>query len=358
VESIAKKRKKNSCFDENKRFLLECYLYGRKHFPKITKRVKLAEIFECDRKTIYNEIKRGTVDNIKSSLETVYVYRAEYAQLSADFENTARGTSLKIGRDYVLCEKIKKLIIKEKYSPYAVIQEFKNTSWPSETRICEKTLYNYVNNGIIKDVKKEDLPNKGVKYKEKGSKRRYSKAICALKSIETRPKEVETRATFGHWELDTVKGGAENRSDCLFTMTERKTRKEISVKMPNAEAESTVSFLNHLERKMGSAAFRKVFITMTCDGGSEFLSAEGIEKSCIDGKPRTKLYYAHPYTACERGTNEVHNRILRRFFPKGTDFGLVTNAQVENAVTWMNNYPRKILNGKTPNDASKPFCPL
>ena len=55
---------------------------------------------------------------------------------------------------------------------------------------------------------------------------------------------------------------------------------------------------------------------MTCDGGSEFMDIEGIERSCIDGLPRTKVYIAYPYSACERGTNENHNRILRVFFQK------------------------------------------
>ena len=78
------------------------------------------------------------------------------------------------------------------------------------------------------------------------------------------------------------------------------------------------------------------------------MDIEGIQRSCIDGELRTRLYFAHPYSACERGTNENHNRILRRFFPKGCDFSTVTDEKVLQAVKWMNNYPRKILGGKTP----------
>ena len=131
-------------------------------------------------------------------------------------------------------------------------------------------------------------------------------------------------------------------------MTERKTRNEKAVKIPNAKAESAVAYLDRLEREMGSEAFRKTFKTITCDGGSEFMDVKGMETSCIDGKPRTRVFFAHPYTACESGTNENHNRMLRRFFPKGCDFSKVTNKEVEEAVDWMNNYPRKIHNGLTP----------
>ncbi len=102
---------------------------------------------------------------------------------------------------------------------------------------------------------------------------------------------------------------------------------------------------------MGSEAFRRIFITMTCDGGGEFMDAQGIEHSCYDGDPRTRLYFAHPYTACERGTNENHNRMLRRFFPKGTDFCQIRDEEVAKAVEWMNNYPRKILKGCSPDMA-------
>lgn len=337
---------------------MECYLTGKGGFPKITSKKCLAEIFGCDRKTIYNEIKRGTVEHLTSELETILVYNAEYAQHKADFENTARGAKLKIGSDQVLCECIKKLILEEHYSPYAVVQKFNNEGWPTETRISEKTLYNYVNSGIIYGVKKEDLPNKGIKYKEKGSKKRYSKSICALKSITTRPQEVETRETFGHWEIDTVKGKINGSTECLFTMTERKSRMEIAVKMPNAKAEATVQTLNAIENKIGFENFCKTFVTLTSDGGSEFFDAEGIEKSSVGEKTRTSIYYAHPYSAFERGTNEIHNRLLRRFFPKGTDFSNVSDKEIARAVSWMNTYPRKILNGKTPNMLFKKFCKL
>ncbi len=234
------------------------------------------------------------------------------------------------------------------FSPYAVIADFKLNGWKTKTRFCEKTLYNWVNQGIVSGVERTDLPNKGIKYREKGSTRRYSRSKCAGHSIDSRPKEVEYRKTFGHWELDTVKGGTDKGTECLFTMTERKSRREIVRKIRDAKGKSVVEVLDGIEKKIGSKAFRKIFITLTCDGGSEFMDIEGIERSCIDGRPRTKLYFAHPYTACERGTNENHNRILRRFFPKGCDFSTVTDEEVQQAEDWMNNYPRKIHGGFTP----------
>lgn len=349
MESIQeKKRKRNSCFNYTKRLILEGCLLGKAGYRKTNKRSELAEIFKCDRKTIYNEIKRGLVEHIKSDLSKIWEYNADYAQKKADWENTARGRRLKIGSDFILCDELKRLIVDEKFSPYAVIAEFKLKGWKTPTRFCEKTLYNWVNKGDVAGVKRTDLPNKGIKYREKGSSRRYSRAKCVQHSIENRSKEVEDRNNFGHWELDTVKGGANKGTECLFTMTERKSRNEIARKIPNAKGKSVVNVLDDLEREIGSEAFRRIFKTLTCDGGTEFMDIEGIQRSCIDGKLRTRLYFAHPYSACERGTNENHNRILRRFFPKGCDFSTVTDEKVLQAVKWMNNYPRKILGGETP----------
>ena len=359
MENIArKKRKENSCFCHSKRLLLEGYLLGKRGYPKITKKTELAKIFGCDRKTIYNEMQRGLVEHTKTDLSKVWEYNADYAQLKADWENTARGRKLKIGSDFILCAELKRLIVDENYSPYAVLAEFRLNGWKTETRFCEKTLYNWVNKGDVAGVARTDLPNKGVKYREKGSTRRYSRTKCAEHSIDKRPAEVETRESFGHWELDTVKGGADKGTECLFTMTERKSRNEIARKIPDAKGKSVIDVLDGIEREIGSEAFRRIFRTLTCDGGTEFMNIEGIERSCIDGKPRTKLYFAHPYTACERGTNENHNRILRRFFPKGCDFSLVTDEEVRQAEEWMNNYPRKIHDGLTPAMIYKKCCNL
>ena len=342
---------------------MEGYLFGKTGFPKITSRTRLAAIFNCDRKTIYNELVRGTVEHTRSNLTTVYEYNAEYAQNIADERNTNRGCVPKIMLDTALSRELKRYIVDKGYSPYAAVAELDKNGWPSETRAVEKTVYNWVNGGLIHGVERTDLPNKGVKYREKGSSRRYSRAKCAEHSIDNRPKEADDRNNFGHWDsrrsfkrLDTVKGGKDTSTQCLFTMTERKSRNEIARKMPDAKGESTVAVLDRIEREIGSKEFRRTFITLTCDGGSEFMDIAGIERSCIDGKPRTKLFFAHPYMACERGTNERHNRILRRFFPKGCDFSKISEEEVSRAESWMNNYPRRIHGGKTPAVIYKACC--
>ena len=86
------------------------------------------------------------------------------------------------------------------------------------------------------------------------------------------------------------------------------------------------------------------------DNGREFLDWEAIEKSVISKETRTLVYFAHPYSSWERGTNENQNRMIRRFIPKGTDISKLSDKDIETIEKWMNNYPRKILGYKTANE--------
>ena len=129
----------------------------------------------------------------------------------------------------------------------------------------------------------------------------------------------------------------------LLVLSERVTRREIIIRIKDGRAETVVAALDRLERIYG-AAFYEIFKTITVDNGSEFVDADGIERSARrkDAK-RTTVYYCHAYSSCERGTNENINRMIRRQFPKGTDFDKVTAAEVKRVETWLNDYPREIL---------------
>lgn len=189
----------------------------------------------------------------------------------------------------------------------------------------------------------------GLKYK-KVKKNKSASRAPAGESIEQRPEEIDEREEFGHWEGDTVYSGKGKRKTtrALLTMTERKTRKEIIIAIPNRKAETVVKALDALERKLGARRFRAIFKSITFDNGTEFAAAEGLERSCVNKRlPRTKVYFCHPYSSWERGTNENTNGMIRRRFPKGTNFAAVTNAQIAQAENWINNYPRKILGYKS-----------
>ena len=169
-------------------------------------------------------------------------------------------------------------------------------------------------------------------------------------SIEQRPPEVESREEFGHWEGDTVYSGKGKckTTSALLTLNERKTRKDIIIGIPNRKAETVVKALDALERKCGAKRFRVIFKSITFDNGSEFSAAEELERSAVNKTiPRTKVYFCHPYSSWERGSNENANSMIRRRHPKGTDFSKVSAAEIAATEEWINNYPRKIFGYKS-----------
>ena len=125
-------------------------------------------------------------------------------------------------------------------------------------------------------------------------------------------------------------------------MTERKTRNEKIILVPNRRAETTVRALDAIERKLGAEKFGTLYKSITVDNGTEFAMADEIERSCLIDGQRTKVYYCHPYSSWERGSNENVNGMIRRRHPKGTNFANVTQEEIAATENWINNYPRKI----------------
>ena len=328
---------------------MEFYLSGTGKLPKITNLTMLGTLLHKHPRTIRREIDRGLVEHLfDEGLQTRLVYNADYAENNARAKDSGKGPDLKLGRDYILAKEIGRLMKELHYSPYAVLAHFQNEGWPTDTRICEKTLYSYVYEGLLPGVSDKDLLLQGKGRKSPSGKKNHRNASLAAKSITTRPEDVSKREEFGHWEGDTVVSGKGKGSECLLTITERKTRTEISRKIPNRSAQSVVRALDILERELGSGDFSRLFKTITLDNGPEFQDIDGIEGSTMGRKKRTTIFFAHPYCASERGTNERHNGIIRRFIPKGSAIGDYSKSEIRGIQDWMNNYPRKILNGRTP----------
>lgn len=211
-------------------------------------------------------------------------------------------------------------------------------------RITMQTIYNAIRYGII-NVRIEDTrrmkDSPKYEYKEKNAlpenKQEYS--------IDKRPEEINKRLTFGHFELDTVLSTKTGSHECLLTLTERKTRFEMIFKLKSKTSLEVVSKFNQIKDFM-KINYNKVFKSLTTDNGSEFSNfLEIIENT------KTNIYFCHPYCSCEKGTNEKHNSIIRYFIPKGDLLENYTCEQINDIVSWMNNYPRKILGYRTPLEA-------
>lgn len=179
-------------------------------------------------------------------------------------------------------------------------------------------------------------------HKKRRRQRRYGTGrglIPGRVSIDLRPDLVTTRQRFGDWEGDTVEGA--KGSGNITTHVERKSRYLIAGKLTNKTAAVTA--------QAAISAFRKIpktlRHTLTLDNGKEFARFHDIEKDT-----GITVYFADPYSAWQRGTNENTNGLLRRYFPKGLDFRTVTEETLAEAVKKLNHRPRKCLNYRTPHE--------
>lgn len=328
---------------ERQRFEIELLLREKYSKPQI------AEILGIKYNTLYKEIERGTVKQLDYQLREVMLYKADYAQLVYERSTSNRGRNLKIGCDHKLAAYIEDMIRNKKYSPEALLRQIENEGLHFKTTLCPKTIYNYLDMGLFLHVDNDDLPYKKPQQKKKEKKSTVSLNNRKGRSIEERPAIIRERKHYGHWEMDTVVSAQGTGLSCLLVLSERMTREEIVMKIRNKKSSTVVRALNRLEKQYGSNAFREKFKTITCDNGVEFLDAEGIEKSISTKRKRTTVYYCHPYSSWERGTNENINRMIRRFFQKGTNFDDVTPTQIAMVESWINNYPRKIFGGLSSN---------
>ena len=239
---------------------------------------------------------------------------------------------IKLMQAYDFVRYAEKQILENKMSPDALCGEAR-MSGRFQKIVSTKTLYNYIDKRILK-VRNIDLPLK-VKRKSHAEKCKQNKRLFGT-SIEERSDEVNNRTVFGHWEIDTVVGKKES-SSVLLSLDERLTRKRHLVKIPSRSSDAVRLGLEKVAKLYGEN-FENVFKSVTSDNGSEFVDlGRYLPKS-------TKVYYAHPYSSYERGTNEKQNSLVRRFFPKGKSFDNITDEQVAFVENWINNLPRKIFN--------------
>ena len=162
--------------------------------------------------------------------------------------------------------------------------------------------------------------------------------LAEKKLIEQRPVVVASRGRIGDWEIDTMHGRGKA---CLVTVVERKTGLVRIGQIQRATKELTLARTVEL-----LWAERKRVKTITADNGTEFHNYPELES--ILG---TRVYFATPHHAWERGTNENTNGLIRQYLPKGTNLGRITQRQCYRIAEQLNNRPRVRLGFQTPNEA-------
>lgn len=300
---------------------------------------ELARRLGRHRSSVSREYRRGVVSNQDHELNAFAVYSAHKAQQAARQIALNKGPRGKLTNR--IAADIRERILKDKFSPYAALVALQKTGrypWLP----CERTVYYAIDAGHL-GLSRQQLPYKRKQKHRKHSARRMAYTNARGRPISERPQAAEDRTEYGHWEMDTVVGGTGTTPACLLVLTERMSRHEIVRKLPARTQEAVVRALGRLERNPGNI-FRTMK-TITTDNGCEFLDFKAIEKSAIHAGQRCEVFFAHPFRASERGSNENANRILRRFIPKGADISTYSRKQIQKIQDWINALPRKILDG-------------
>lgn len=291
-----------------------------------------------DVSTISRELRRNTYryDNI---------YHGYWPSTAQDLSQI-RSSKRKRGKCKIaMCPPLREEVLSKlalRWSPEQ-ISSYLTMKYPEDKKmhISHESIYTYVYILGRGSLKKELYHYLRQKKRDRNYMRRdKSKArFKDMLSIDERPSNVEERIIPGHWEGDLIIG--KGQKSALGTIVERTTRLVIMVPLKSRDAETVrKAFARELKRLP-----KQVRLSMTYDQGSEMSQHNLFTKST-----QMKVYFAHPHSPWERGTNENTNMLIRDFFPKSTDFNQVSKYQIKKVQQMLNERPRKILNWKTPKE--------
>ena len=201
--------------------------------------------------------------------------------------------------------------------------------------VCAKTLCNYLHKGVL-GIKAIDLPLVVRRSQQKSISRKHKRDLG--KSIELRNPNIEMREEFGNWELDTIRGAKDKTALVLITLLEHKSRLYVTLRCPSARSTDVKETLHAWLNTFKDINLACLCKTITADNGLEFAEISDLENETLS------IYFARPYSAWERGSNERHNGLLRRCISKGMPIKAVSEETIQRTLQWCNNLPRKILN--------------
>ena len=299
---------------------------------------KIAKALNRSYNTIKNEIKRGTVELYNGKVKR---YKADMGKAKYDEHRKNCAPKFKCLEKVRFIKFVCDKFDKEGWSLDACVGNAIETgTFSKEDTVCTKTLYNYVDLGLL-PIKNIDLPEK-LRRNTKAKRVKENKRKLG-KSIEERPEYIQNRQEFGHWEIDSVIGVKDESEPAIMTVVERMTRMALWIKIKDHTADSVnEALIKIFENFKGKES--QVFKTITGDNGSEFARLTEVEGKGL------QVYFTHPYSSWEKGTNECHNKMLRRFIPKGKQISDYSADNILFFADRINSLPRKILNYRTPEE--------
>lgn len=228
-----------------------------------------------------------------------------------------------------------------KWSPEQIAQTLKRVyKKDMSLQASHETIYTYLYCLPRGALKKELLSclrsDRKRRHRRKTTHEKRGQIIDML-SIDERPVEVADRCVPGHWEGDLIIG--KNRQSAMGTLVERTTRTTILVPLKARDARTVRQAFTRAVLQLPA----EMRLSLTYDRGREMAEHRLFTKAT-----KVKVYFAHPQSPWERGTNENTNGLIRQFFPKGTDFSQVSRKQIKHVQDLLNDRPRKTLEWETP----------
>lgn len=309
----------------------------------------IAKYLNVNRSTISREIRNRKSYRfmVRSGKTYEKPYNAVDAHNNYLFKRGLSKGQYKLRKFSNMAKFIEDKILIDKWAPDVIVGFMKTHNFFNKDGFCSistPTIYNAIRLGIIK-VKLTDT-RRMKEFPEYKYQNKFSLPANKISySIENRPEEINNRSIFGHFEIDTVIGTSRGKHECLLTITERKTKYEMIFKISAKTSEAVVNKINQIKTFMNKH-YNKIFKSYSTDNGSEFSDFLGIIKDS-----KASIYFCHPYCSGEKGTNEKQNSMIRYFIPKKNLIENYSFEDINRVADWMNNYPRKSLNYKTPLEA-------
>lgn len=272
----------------------------------------IARILKRAPQTINNAVRRGTVRTIKQRQvhnDKIYDYDQYTYAAEADHQiylhnrqNSGRCPKWAIYDSFI--NWADGYMLDYDWSPDRVVVEAKKKeTFPNTLIPCTSTLYNWIDRGIMATKNINLLEKVSRKLRNDSPTHRENRRVLGP-SIEERPKEVDSRKHFGHWEIDTLIGVKDKNDPVLLTLVERKTRFEIMVKIDQQDQPMVDQAMSDLYKRLGNQA-EYIFKTITSDNGSEFAGIYELLAGITD------VFFARPYASYERGTKENQHKLVR-----------------------------------------------
>lgn len=229
--------------------------------------------------------------------------------------------------------------LRSSWSPEQIAGRLKKQNH-GQTVICHETIYKYIysSKGKAENLR-EYLVRAHKKRYPKHYRKSYGRGILNRVSIDLRPKKINTKKTFGHWEADVVEG--KGHSGGIQTLLERKTRYYQGRLIKKIDSEFGI----RAQRKILEKFPQKARLTVTFDNGRENYNHQQLKRDL-----NINTYFCDPYSAWQKGSNENHNGILRRYIPKKTDTSVIPQWELDFILEEINNKPRKCLKYATPKE--------